>query len=150
MERRLRLSLKKGRFEGLTPERSRAMAAVRGKGNKSTERRLQMALIRSMAHGFVLHPKDVKGKPDFYFVKQRLAIFVDGCFWHGCPRCGHLPKSNAGFWALKIQRNRERDQLVQKELARGGVRVLRFWEHALQEDLGACVARVWQRLSAGP
>lgn len=107
------------------------MSAIRGKNNKTTERRLQMALVRNAVAGFTLQAREIKGRPDIYFEKERLAIFVDGCFWHGCKRCGHLPKRNARFWALKIQRNQERDELTRKYLVSMGIRVLRFWEHQL-------------------
>jgi DNA mismatch endonuclease (patch repair protein) len=150
MERLLKASLKNGRFEHLTPERSRIMAAIRGKGNKSTERRLQMALVRNAIGGFVLHPMGVAGKPDFYFMKKHLAVFVDGCFWHGCRRCGHIPKSNSSFWAQKIQRNRQRDRRIQHVLAAKGIQVLRFWEHQLAEELDACVSRVRLGLARRP
>lgn len=147
MERLLRLSLTNGRFEYLTPKRSRIMSSIPGKNNKSTERRLHMAIVRNSIGGFTLHPQEVAGKPDIYFEKERLAVFVDGCFWHGCQRCGHLPKSNTKFWALKIQRNKERDRLTSKTLASAGTGVLRFWEHELKEDLHACVERVQRSLA---
>ena len=150
MEKLLRQSLIDGRFEYLTPKRSRIMSSIRGKNNKTTERRLQMALVRKSIAGFTLQARYVVGKPDIYFEKERLAIFVDGCFWHGCKRCGHVPKSNTKFWALKIHRNKERDRLASKTLASSGTRVLRFWEHQLTEDLETCVAQVKQTLVSKP
>ena len=146
MERLLRLSLTDGRFEYLTPKRSRIMSSIRGQNNKSTERRLQMALVRNSIAGFTLQAWEVIGKPDIYFKKERLAIFVDGCFWHGCKKCGHVPKSNTKFWTLKIQRNRDRDHLTNKTLTSTGIRVIRFWEHQLKEDLEACLERVQRNL----
>ena len=150
MERLLKQSLTDGRFEYLTPKRSRIMSSIRGKNNKTTERRLQMALVRNSIAGFTLQSRDVIGKPDIYFKKERLAIFVDGCFWHGCQKCGHVPKSNTKFWALKIQRNRERDQLTSKSLTSTGTSVIRFWEHQLKEDSEACVAQVRRNLASKP
>ena len=85
MEKILRRELPGGQFRDVTPARSRAMAAVRGKGNISTEQRLRLALVRAGVSGWTLHTKSIVGCPDFYFAKQRLAIFTDGCFWHGCP-----------------------------------------------------------------
>ena len=70
-------------------------------------------------------------RPDFIFRQARLAVFVDGCFWHGCPRHGTKPKSNAAFWRKKISRNQARDRLVTRTLRRAGWRVLRIWEHDL-------------------
>ncbi|MHB8974086.1 MAG: PDDEXK family nuclease [Pirellulaceae bacterium] len=86
------------------------MRAVRGRGNKSTETRLRLALVRAGISGWRLHAKEVHGKPDFFFPAASLAVFVDGCFWHGCPRCGHIPKAHALFWRTKIDRNKHRDQ----------------------------------------
>jgi DNA mismatch endonuclease, patch repair protein len=73
----------------------------------------------------------VFGKPDFVFRKLRVAIFVDGCFWHGCPRHGSRPQSNQHFWKEKLNRNKARDLLVAKSLKVSGWRVLRIWQHDL-------------------
>jgi len=71
------------------------------------------------------------GKPDFIFRKLRLAIFVDGCFWHGCPKhSGHVAKSGA-YWRKKLTVNQLRDRMVTRTLRRTGWRVLRIWEHDL-------------------
>jgi DNA mismatch endonuclease (patch repair protein) len=71
-------------------------------------------------------------RPDFVFPKQRLAVFVDGCFWHGCPRHGTQPKGNAAFWRKKISGNQIRDKRVNRILRGAGWQVLRIWEHDLQ------------------
>ena len=107
MERTLRKHLPGGVFDGVSPARSRAMAAVRGRGNKTTERGLRLGLVRGGVRGWKLRPKGLRGNPDFLFPEARVAIFVDGCFWHGCPDCGHVPRTNRAFWAAKIERNRE-------------------------------------------
>jgi len=117
------------------------MAAVRSKGNVSTELRLRMALVRSRISGWISHPKHVPGKPDFYFQSAGLAIFVDGCFWHGCSKCGHIPKTNQAFWAAKIGRNQDRHRAVGKALSSQRIKVLRFWEHELKGDLQLCVSK---------
>ena len=82
------------------------------------------------------------GCPDFVFVERRLAVFVDGCFWHGCPRCGHYPRTRGAFWKAKIDRTRDRDRERNKELRKRGWKVLRFWEHDLQSKLEQCVQKV--------
>ena len=82
-------------------ERSALMAKVRSKGNRSTEGKVEAALKSARIKGWKKHPKDVPGCPDFYFPKSRLAVFVDGCFWHACPKCGRLPSSNAEYWTPK-------------------------------------------------
>lgn len=110
-------------------KRSSVMAAIRGKGNKDTELRM-MALMR--AHGITGWRRGVAmtGKPDFVFRRERVAVFVDGCFWHGCPQPKHapLPKNNAEFWAAKLSRNKERDRLVTRILREEGWTVIRVWE----------------------
>lgn len=143
MERKLAKLLPLGRFENVTHERSKTMGAIRSKNNKTTERALRMALIRSQIKGWNLHA-DLPGKPDFYFPRQRLAVFVDGCFWHRCPNCGHIPKTRVEFWAAKFERNRYRARKVSRQLRSNGIRVLRFWEHELKrnQSLDAVVLRI--------
>lgn len=113
-------------------KRSAVMARIRGRGNRDTELRL-IAMFH--AHGITGwrrgHP--AAGKPDFVFPRQRLAVFVDGCFWHGCPIHATWPKQNAEFWRKKITRNMDRDQEVNRLLENAGWRVVRIWEHALNK-----------------
>ena len=142
MEKRLREKLAEGKFGNVSETHSRRMKAIRGRGNRSTELLFRLALVRAGIKGWRLNPKDVTGKPDFFFLTEKLAVFTDGCFWHGCPRCGHVPKANNPFWAAKIQRNRERNIEKVAALAATGFRSIRFWEHELKEDMAGCVARV--------
>ena len=141
MERLLKSRLKDGCFN-VSPERSRNMAAVRGKGNKTTEVRLKMALVRAGISGWILQRADLPGKPDFFFASAGLAVFVDGCFWHGCSRCGHLPKNNAAFWKAKIERNRARHTKVSRLLKQQDIQSMRFWEHQLRHNLVRCVSKI--------
>jgi DNA mismatch endonuclease (patch repair protein) len=76
--------------------------------------------------------KKFRVKPDFVFRSHRLAVFVDGCFWHGCPLHATSPKTNAAFWRKKLAANRTRDRLVTRTLRQLGWRVLRLWEHELK------------------
>lgn len=131
MERFLRKKLKGGIFENVEKTRSRTMGAIKGRNNKSTDARLRMGLVRRGIKGWVLQPKELAGKPDIYFKRKRLAVFVDGCFWHGCPRCGHIPKTRRAFWDAKIQRNKERDKRSNALLAEKRIRAIRIWEHEL-------------------
>lgn len=78
------------------------------------------------------HPKGIFGNPDFGNKKRRIAVFVDGCFWHGCPECYREPKSNVAFWRQKVQRNRKRDGEVNRYLRDRGWTVFRIWEHELK------------------
>lgn len=70
-------------------------------------------------------------RPDFVFRRMRMAVFVDGCSWHGCPKHATKPKNNRGFWRRKLAGNKQRDQLVNRALRRAGWRVVRIWEHEL-------------------
>lgn len=113
-------------------KRSEVMSAVRGKGNRSTELRLVEIFRAQKITGWRRHAK-VFGSPDIVFPKLKLAVFVDGCFWHGCPEHGTMPATNRGFWETKITRNRARDREVNRELKKRGWRVLRLWEHELHK-----------------
>ena len=135
METALRRHLPSGQFVNVSPARSKAMGAVRGRGNRTTEVRLRSALVRAGVRGWKVRPRGVPGNPDFTFPRKKVAVFVDGCFWHGCTVCGHFPKSNSSFWKAKILRNRQRDRQTNKRLTKEGYRVLRFWEHQLATDL---------------
>lgn len=132
MERLLKSKLKDGVFEGVTQTLSRRMSSVRGKHNKTTEVILRMALVREGMKGWVLHGK-MLGRPDFFFPNEMLAVFVDGCFWHGCKKCGHVPKQNNPYWATKLKRNRQRDIDTNRNLRLSGIKVLRFWEHEMKQ-----------------
>jgi DNA mismatch endonuclease (patch repair protein) len=84
-------------------------------------------------------------RPDFVFRRARLALFVDGCFWHGCPKHATQPKGNRAFWRNKFARNRARDLLVTRTLRSAGWRVLRIWEHELARRNEARLIRRMQR-----
>jgi DNA mismatch endonuclease, patch repair protein len=114
-------------------ERSARMAKVRSKGNQSTEVRVEQGLMECMPLGWVKHPAQVPGRPDFYFERIRLAVFVNGCFWHACPKCGRIPKSRVQFWQTKIEQNRLRDNRVRRSLWRDGYHVFCIWEHQLRD-----------------
>jgi DNA mismatch endonuclease, patch repair protein len=142
MERALRKHLPGGMFSNVTARASKNLSAVRGRGNRTTEIRLRLALVRARIRGWNVQPLGLPGNPDFVFFRERIAIFVDGCFWHGCPRCGHIPKTNSPFWQAKIQRNIERDQANIHKLCDSDFRVARIWEHELKSDLAGCVIRI--------
>ena len=148
MEAVLRRKLPHGRFAGVAPGRSRAMGQIKSRGNRSTEVSFRLALVRAGIRGWILHPKAIFGTPDFYFRRARLAVFIDGCFWHGCPLCGHLPRTRSAFWRAKIERNKARRVQVARRLRRDGIWVLRIWEHELKGRLPHVVHRVEVRLSS--
>ena len=142
MERELKEKLPGGRFVGTTPERSRAMRAIKGSNNRTTELRFRLALVRSGVRDWKVRPKGVSGNPDFWFERQRVAVFVDGCFWHGCPDCHRVPKSNIDFWVAKIARNKQKDATTTLRLEEDGITVVRFWEHELKKGIKDCIAKV--------
>ncbi|MEZ5387421.1 MAG: very short patch repair endonuclease [Prosthecobacter sp.] len=121
-------------------KRSEVMSRIRSRGNQATE----LALVKLMrAEGITGWRRQwpLHGKPDFVFPKRRVAVFVDGCFWHGCPKHGTWPKQNGRFWREKIERNRARDREVTRTLRGKGWKVLRIWEHALKKP-GPALARL--------
>ena len=136
MEKRLKKHLKDGKFDNVSKKRSKVMSSIRGKHNRSTEICLKMALVRSGVKGWELHSKNLPGTPDFYFPHAKLAVFVDGCFWHGCPKCGHIPKTRSEFWEAKIKRTKQRDRKKRLELRKIGISTLGIWEHELKENSG--------------
>ena len=109
------------------------MARIRGRGNKVTEVVMVKLLRLHKLNGWRRHAP-LPGKPDFVFHSQRLAMFVDGCFWHGCARHCRMPASNQSYWLAKIAGNKTRDKLVAATLRRSGWRVLRIWEHELNRE----------------
>lgn len=111
-------------------KRSLVMSRIRGRGNKDTEGALAALLRRNRIFGWRRHPA-IFGKPDFVFAKLRLVVFVDGCFWHGCPRHATQPGNNAAFWLKKLAGNQVRDRLVSRTLRARGWTVVRIWEHEL-------------------
>jgi DNA mismatch endonuclease (patch repair protein) len=122
-------------------KRSEVMSRIRGRGNKDTELALMNLLRRHHITGWRRN-QTVFGKPDFIFPKARLALFVDGCFWHGCPKHCNTPSGNRAFWVKKFAVNKSRDRLVTRTLRQQGWRVLRIWECALARKPSACIRRL--------
>ena len=129
-------------------KRSQVMSRIRGHGNKDTE----LALAKLFrAHGITGWPRLQKhfGKPDFTFRRERLVVFVDGCFWHGCLRHSNLPVNNRPFWKKKLAANSLRDRLVTKTLRSQRWRVLRIWEHDLSKNADGCISKIKNLLLRG-
>src|SRR5262249_50684853 len=95
-----------------------------------------------------LNPQGLPGKPDFLFPQPKVIVFLDGCYWHGCPRCGHVGTVNRPYWSAKIQGNRDRDARHTSQLQEQGYVVLRFWEHDLAETPALCVEAVVAALAS--
>lgn len=113
-------------------KRSAVMRNIKDKGNKSTELTL-IAIFREHGVHDWRRGYPVKGRPDFVFLKQRVAVFVDGCFWHGHDCRNTRPKQNEDFWAAKREKNMARDRAVTEEFERRGWTVLRVWECELKK-----------------
>jgi len=111
-------------------ERSEIMSKIRSRGNAATELRFIAILKKHRITGW-RRRLVLPGQPDFVFPKQRLAVFIDGDFWHGNPRSFRLPKSNLQYWENKIRGNQRRDRRVSRILRKGGWKVYRFWQSSL-------------------
>jgi DNA mismatch endonuclease (patch repair protein) len=148
MEKALKAKLSNGCFQSVSAARSRTMSAVKSIGNRTTERRVRALLMAAGIRGWVLHARHVVGRPDFFFERERVAIFVDGCFWHGCPKCGHIPRTNKLYWKAKIERNKQRDRSIRRAVRTAGYRVVEIWECDLKTHPKSCLARMRRAISA--
>jgi DNA mismatch endonuclease (patch repair protein) len=124
-------------------QRSELMARVKTR-NTAPEIALRRALWAAGVRGWRLHPK-APGRPDLAWRAKRVAVFVDGAFWHGHP--DHYHGQSGEFWDKKIARNRKRDEIVNAELAELGWTVVRLWDFEIERELPACVARVEEAFS---
>jgi len=121
-------------------KRSEVMSRIRGVDTQP-ELALRRILTRSGLR-YRVHPPTVPGKPDIAFPGSKLAVFVHGCFWHGCKDHYRAPKSNAHFWRDKVAQNRRRDLVKRADLARAGWTVLEFWEHEVEANPQLCAERI--------
>lgn len=114
-------------------KRSEIMSRIRSTGT-TPEQVLYEAACKLVKRRFkvVQHPSEIAGRPDVYVPYLKLVLFADGCFFHGCPIHGHIPKSNSDYWFAKIRRNRIRDERTRAGLRKNGYSVWRFWEHELK------------------
>lgn len=111
-------------------KRSAVMSRIRGSGNKQTELAL-IAIFKRFGITGWRRKQNLFGRPDFTFRSVRVAVFVDGCFWHGCPLHSTTPVNNRKFWQRKLAANKARDLQVSRKLRLDNWRVLRIWEHEL-------------------
>lgn len=114
-------------------KRSRIMSNIRSTGNFTTELRFISIMRRFKITGW-RRKKKLPGKPDFVFERARVAVFIDGDFWHGNPQKFRVPKTNSEYWREKILGNRKRDQQINRDLKVLGWRVIRFWESNLRDE----------------
>jgi DNA mismatch endonuclease, patch repair protein len=125
--------------------RSRIMRSNKSHGNFSTELTF-LRLLRSAGISGWRRRVALLGRPDFVFKRERLAIFIDGCYWHGC-KCRRLPKKNRQYWQQKFKTNQLHDRRITRELRRAGWRVIRFWEHELKKSPVSVVLRIGDAIS---
>jgi len=114
------------------------------RGNRSIDTKPEMLVrmgLYKLGLRYRVHYR-LEGKPDIVFTKKRLAIFIDGCYWHGCPKCYKEPKTNTEYWSKKIARNKQRALTVNKMLRTQGWDVLRIWEHEVLANTGNVVKRI--------
>lgn len=120
------------------------MAAIRRK-DTTPEIVLRSALHRTGYRFRKDYPIRIENqliRPDIAFTKRRLAVFIDGCFWHSCPEHGRRPSVNRQYWSPKLQRNAERDRQQTEALRTAGWTVVRFWEHEPLEDVLRCITTI--------
>ncbi|MFO1400121.1 MAG: very short patch repair endonuclease [Steroidobacteraceae bacterium] len=143
-------------------KRSDVMSRIRGRGNESTElqfakllrsegitgwrRHVELTLGVSKHHSHICGRRRRTVRPDFVFKRERVAVFVDGCFWHGCPKHSVRPRQNEEFWSEKLAHNRTRDSYVTRALRRRGWRVMRVWEHALHPSRSKSTLNLARRM----
>lgn len=125
-------------------KRSYIMSRVRSKNTK-LELLLRKYIFSKGLRGYRVNV-NLPGKPDIVFPKYKVAIFVDGCFWHKCPKCFKAPETNKEFWTKKINGNVERDKRVNQQLSEAGYTVIRFWEHQIVNDLNKCCSIIYRVL----
>jgi len=121
-------------------QRKNNMSKIRGK-NTIPELKLRKLLYKMGIRGYRIH-YNLPGKPDLVFVKKRIAVFVDGCFWHKCPSCFKEPETRNEFWMKKIQSNVERDKKVDDLLKNDGWIIIRIWEHEIKKDPENAVKKI--------
>jgi DNA mismatch endonuclease (patch repair protein) len=129
----------------LTPaQRKHNMSQIRGK-NTGPEMKLRKLLWCQGIRGYRIHHK-LPGKPDIVFIKKKIVIFIDGCFWHKCPVCFQEPETRKEFWMKKIGSNVDRDLKNTRQLQEEGWTVLRFWEHEIRKTPDKVVEKILQYL----
>ena len=127
-----------------TPKNAHVAKQMRQMSTKDSKPEMQLRrALHALGLRYRLHRKDLPGKPDIVFPSARIAVFVDGCFWHRCPDHYVAPKNNAEFWETKIAKNVERDRRQDAELAELGWESIRIWEH---EDVVASALAIQKRL----
>lgn len=126
-------------------QRSYNMSRIRTE-NTGPEKKLINALRKTGIHGFKAH-YPLFGKPDIVFPKEELIVFLDGCFWHKCPKHYKEPETKRMFWTKKIMGNVKRDRIVSRKLSSQGYNVLRFWEHDIEKRPSYVIKKISAAIS---
>lgn len=113
-------------------KRSQVMAQIKSKGTQPEARLGALLALWLPGEHISESPKDIFGRPDFVIESAKIAVFLDGCFFHGCPKHYRQPVQNKEYWSAKVARNRQHDLLVTRTLKAEGWRVIRIWEHELR------------------
>lgn len=127
-------------------QRSYCMSKIKGRDTKP-----EVALRKALWHlGYRYKIKsNVRGRPDLVFTSRNVVVFIDGCFWHGCPNHFRVPKTRTAFWLDKINKNITRDQRNNEALRSQGWHIVRIWEHEINDSFDKAVARVVDVLKRG-
>lgn len=120
------------------------MSQIRSK-NTTPEVILRKKLSSNGIKGYRLN-YSLPGKPDIVFTRKKLVIFIDGCFWHKCPKCFIRPETNKAFWKKKLQRNIIRDKKINQQLKDMGYYIIRLWEHEIRKDLNNSFLKIFNKL----
>lgn len=128
-------------------ERSEIMRRVKGQ-DTTPELILRKLLWAAGVRGYRLNREDLPGRPDIVIPRVQVAVFVDGCFWHGCPRCYRRPSSNRSYWDAKVERNMRRDRSQRSALRRLGWSVIRLWEHEVAKQPERCTLKILNQIQA--
>lgn len=120
------------------------MSQIRGKNTKPEILFRKLAWCAGL-RGYRIHAK-IPGRPDLYFPRKKVAVFIDGCFWHGCEKCNLRPKSNAVFWDNKFRANKVRDAAVAVTLKALKIQMIRFPEHVMKKNPERCVEKLFKTL----
>jgi DNA mismatch endonuclease (patch repair protein) len=121
-------------------QRAYNMSKIQGK-NTQPEIKLRKLLWSDGVRGYRIH-YNLPGKPDIVFTKKKIAIFIDGCFWHKCPICFQEPETRKEFWMGKIQSNIDRDKKVDEQLKNDGWTVIRIWEHVIKKEPEKAIKKI--------
>lgn len=124
-------------------KRSEVMSKI---GPKTSLERKLSGRLRALGLKHGMHYKKLPGKPDIVFPDKKLAVFIDGCFWHKCPRHYIRPATRTAFWTGKIDGNVKRDRIVNRKLGKAGWRILRIWEHTMEKSPEYVVSKIRKKL----